>query len=201
MIAYLEGKLKEKSFDRVIVDVNGVGYELFVSATSLNKLPEKGEVVSLHTFFYVREGLMQLYGFATEEEKDLFEKLLSIPGIGPKLALSILSVFTVPSFKKAILASDIDAVTSIPGIGRKSAQRLIIELREKLALPAVEVLPAALKDEQGELVYSEVKNALLGLGYTAAEAKKALEGFPLGDGEILKVEEMLKYALRNLANM
>lgn len=201
MIAYLEGKLKEKSFDRVIVDVNGVGYELFVSATSLNKLPEKGKAVSLHTFFYVREELMQLYGFATEDEKDLFEKLLSIPGIGPKLALSILSVFSVPSFKKAILASDVDAVTAIPGIGRKSAQRLIIELREKLALPVAEVLPATLKSEQEELVYSEVKNALLGLGYTAAEAKKALEGFPLGDGEVPKAEEMLKYALRNLANI
>lgn len=201
MIAYLEGELKEKSFDRVIINVGGVGYELFVSATSLNKLPEKGERAFLHTFFYVREGVMQLYGFATEEEKDLFEKLLFIPGIGPKLALSILSVFTVPSFKKAILASDIDAVTSIPGIGRKSAQRLIIELREKLALPEVEVLPTALKGEQGELVYSEAKNALLGLGYTAAEAKRALEGFPFGDGEVPKVEEMLKYALRNLANI
>lgn len=201
MIAWLEGKLKEKGFDRVIIDVNGVGYELFVSATSLNKLPAKGEKTSLYTYFHVREGIMQLYGFTTEEEKDLFEKIISIPGIGPKLALSILSVFNVPSFKGAILASDIDAVTSIPGIGRKSAQRLIVELREKLALPPVDVIPTALQTEQGELAYSEARNALLGLGYTSAEAKRALEGFPIGEGEVPQVEEMLKYALRNLANV
>lgn len=199
MIASIEGTLREKQFDHVVVDVGGVGYQVFVPAISLNKLPANGSRVSLQTYLHVREGVMQLYGFTSSEEKDLFEKFLSIPGIGPKLALSILSVFSVPSFKKAVMASDVDAITAIPGIGKKGAQRVILELREKLALPEVE--PSIIMGDEAKLVYSEAKHALVGLGYTAAEAKKALDGFPAGGDETPKVEDLLKYALKNLAQI
>jgi Holliday junction DNA helicase RuvA len=201
MIASIEGTLREKQFDHVVVDVAGVGYQVFVPAISLNKLPANGSHVSLQTYLHVREGVMQLYGFTSAEEKDLFEKFISIPGIGPKLALSILSVFSVPSFKKAVLASDVDAITAIPGIGKKGAQRVILELREKLAVPEFEgAVPTGSGDEV-RMVYSEAKHALIGLGYTSAEATKALDGFPATDDETPKVEDLLKYALKNLAQI
>jgi len=201
MIASLEGTLKEKCADHVIVDVSGVGYEVFVPAISLNKLPGKGSRVSLQTYLYVREGIMQLYGFTSAEEKDLFEKFISIPGIGPKLALSILSVFSVPSIKKAVISSDVDAIPAIPGIGKKGAQRVILELKEKLALPEFEAAASAASGDEARMVYSEVKHALIGLGYTPAEATKALDGFQAADGEAPKVEDLLKYALKNLAQI
>ncbi len=202
MIAYISGTVVKKDTDRVIVDVNGVGYETLVSLTTLTRLPEAGQTTGLHTYLYVREDTMQLFGFATEEEKELFLKLISVSGFGPKLALSILSVFPPTIFAKVLAESDVKALTTIPGVGQKGAKRLVLELQEKLIPSAEAGLPADLKPDV-RAAFAEAREALIGLGYTTAEANRALGGCPEnGDGdEETSVEEIIKYALKNLASV
>lgn len=193
MIAFLSGEIKEKRAQSLILDVGGVGYELFLSTQSLSKMPANGGNVSVHTYLYVREDQMQLFGFATSEEKELFTQLISVGGIGPKVALSILSSFTVSSFKKAILTADIDLIVGIPGVGKKSAQRLILELKERLSLPEEISFPSS----KASSAYTQAREALLNLGYSLSEAKRALEGFGF-EREEIEPEELVKYALKNL---
>lgn len=199
MIAYLRGKILEKTAEGIILDVNSVGYELIMPTGALSKLPSKSEEASLYTYLHVREDVMQLYGFLTAAEKEMFEKLLSVTKIGPKVAIALLSAFSVNALKKAILLEDIDLLAAIPGIGKKTAQRLVLELKDKLALPELEVASTGRAGEKdSQTVYAQTRDALLGLGYSPIEAKNALEGFS-ADGEPT-VEEMLKYALKNLAS-
>lgn len=196
MIGCLKGIVKEKSPQGIILEVGGVGYELLIPSNSLSGVPAEGEESSLYTYLHVREDVMQLYGFLTQEEKDLFINLISVTNVGPKVALSVLSAFSTSSLKKAIMTEDVDLIVGIPGIGKKSAQRLILELKEKLALPELEV--ASGHSTAIGSVYSEARKALKGLGYSTTEATKALEGFPHIDKEAT-AEEMVKYALRGLA--
>ncbi|MDP3013128.1 MAG: Holliday junction branch migration protein RuvA [Candidatus Subteraquimicrobiales bacterium] len=191
MIGFLRGKVQEKTPYGIILDVNGVGYELYLSAKSITEVPPVGGETSLHTYLYVREDTLQLFGFTAFAEKDIFNQLLSIQGVGPRVALSILSALTVTALKKAILTEDVDLITSVPGIGKKSAQRLILELKEKISLPH---LKAGSTGEAGS-VFVETRNALVSLGYTIAEANKALEGF-VSSNEEITVEELIKYALK-----
>lgn len=197
MISFIKGKLADKSPESVVIDVNGLGYELFISGTSFAQLPSKGEEVCLQTYLHVREDTMQLYGFVSQAEKKMFEQLISVTKIGPKVALAILSAFTVLSLKKAILTQDGELISTVPGIGQKTAQRIILELREKLSLPDLEVLPASV-GASTDSVCGQVRSALVGLGYTVVEARKALENLP-AEGEV-SAGEMLKQALRNLAS-
>ncbi len=198
MISNIRGVLFKKEPDRVIVDVHGIGYELFVPAISLDKLPETGSEVSLYTHLYVREDTMQLFGFLKEDEKSLFETLIGISGIGPRLAVSIMSVFSVDSFKKAVAETDVSAITTIPGIGQKGAKRIILELQEKLIAAEEAGVPAGMPDEQAK-VLAEAKQALIGLGYNASEAAKALEGYAFN--EKTEVEEVIKFGLKSLAQV
>lgn len=169
-----------------------------MSTNCLSKMPAEGNEASVFTYFYVREDSMQLFGFSAKAEKELFEQLISVSSIGPKVALAILSAFSVSTLKKAILTNDVDLITAIPGIGKKSAQRLILELKEKLSLPELEVVQSSNSSSSSKSIYSEARAALISLGYSAAEATEALEAFPYGQNETT-VEELVKYALKNLA--
>lgn len=197
MIAYLSGLVARKDAERVILDVGGVGYELFVSGATLTRLPEVGQKAGVHTYLHVREEAMQLFGFADEDEKELFQNLISVSGIGPKLALSILSAFPPVEFRRVLINGDVKALTCVSGVGKKGAQRLVLELQGKLVsadeAATAAGLPAGLRS-----VFAEAREGLVGLGYTPAEAGKALEGYPESN-DAPDVGDVMKYALRNLS--
>ncbi len=198
MIAYLTGTIVKKEPDRVILDVGGVGYEAFVSLNTVAGLPETGQTTSLYTYLHVREDTMQLFGFTSDEEKDLFLKLISVSGFGPKLALSILSVFPPAALVNVLAGSDVKALTTIPGVGQKGAKRLVLELQEKLVPVEEAGLPAGVAPG-AKAVFVEAKEALAGLGYSSSEASRALEGYP--EEESPDIERLLKYALKNLSSV
>ena len=194
MIASISGTILEILPDGAVVDVHGVGYRLLMPSTATASLPPVGKTVRVQTHLHVREDAMTLYGLSTVEQRDLFAVLLGVNGIGPKGALAVLSVYSPEAFRKALVTEDLDALTLIPGVGRKTAARMILELREKLALPELEVVPGGNGARRAVLV--EVKGALLNLGYTPAEARSALESLPEADDS--SVEDMLKRALKEL---
>lgn len=190
MIAFLRGILKEKGQDSVIVEVDGVGYELFLSANAIVQLPELNQEVKLCTYLYMRDDLIQLYGFTSPSEKEMFIQLISVSKIGPKSALAALSTFSADAIRKAIAMNDIELVSSIPGIGKKTAQRLVLELREKVRREKISVLSV---EEDSKV--QEVRNALINLGYSQAEANRALENTEV---DSISAEELLKRTLHNL---
>jgi len=197
MIALLRGTLAYKSSDHVIIDVGGVGYRLFIPLSTFYTLPETGEV-SLFTHTHVREDALLLYGFLSLEEKELFGILISISGVGPKLAVNILSHIPAKDLKRAIAAGDIKRLSSLPGIGKKTAERLVLELKDKVG-PA-EDLPAedgtiSRASASGDIV-NDVISALINLGYKENQARKVLEAMELAPG--LTMEEALKGALKVL---
>ncbi len=191
MIAYLEGRLAEKKPTVVVVDVKGVGYSVNIPLSSFDKLPEIGSAVKLFTCTYVREDAFQLFGFATPPEKELFELLISVNGIGPKSALGILSSISVSDFQTSILEENVEVLTRISGVGKKTAQRLVVELKEKIAknfiVPAKEKI---LLDQKPE----EVILAMVSLGYNRYEARKIVEQIWEKDKKA-SLEELLKRAL------
>lgn len=185
MIASLRGSLISKKPDSLIIDVNGVGYSVHVPLTLLPSLPEENREVFLHIHTHVREDALLLYGFRTEDEKRIFTTLIGISGIGPKLALSILSTVSPDNFYGAINSEDVDTLCMVPGLGKKTAHRLILELKEKL--PSIK--------EKKDSVYEDTLSALMNLGYKRATAQDALEkayGKGYGDIESL-IRESLKY--------
>jgi Holliday junction DNA helicase RuvA len=195
VIAGIEGTLVEILPDGAVVDVHGVWYRLLMPSTVIASLPKPGTNVRVQTHLHVREDAMTLYGFSRADERDLFEVLLGVNGIGPKGALAVLSVYSPEAFRKALVTEDLDALTLIPGVGKKTAARMILELREKLALPDLEVVPGGNGARRAVLV--EVKGALINLGYTPAETRSALESLPSDDEK--SVEDLLKLALKELA--
>jgi len=194
VIASISGTIVEILPDGAVVDVHGVGYRLLMPSSVTANLPGLGKTVRTHTHLHVREDAMTLYGFSTIEQRDLFAVLLGVGGIGPKGALAVLSVYSPEAFRKALVTEDLDALTLIPGVGKKTAARMILELREKLALPELEVVPGG-NGKRAVLV--EVKGALLNLGYTPAEARSAMESLPQ-DRDGSSLEELLKLALKEL---
>ena len=194
MIASISGTIVEILTDGAVVDVHGVGYRLLMPSSVIASLPAVGKPVRAHTHLHVREDAMTLYGFSTIEQRDLFAVLLGVGGIGPKGALAVLSVYSPDAFRKALVTEDLDALTLIPGVGKKTAARMILELREKLALPELEVVPGG-NGKRAVLV--EVKGALLNLGYTPAEARSAMESLPQ-DRDGSSLEDLLKMALKEL---
>lgn len=192
MIAFLRGVVIEKASGSLILDVGGVGYQLSVSNNSLDKTPPVGREAALHVHTHVREDALQLFGFVAKSEKDLFERLIGVSGIGPKVALSVLSSYEVDDLKRAIVEEDTAVIVSIPGIGKKTAQRIILELKEKLS--AEGIIFSGVRSTGGA-VYSSAHEALLALGYTASEAADSLEGY---EGAQV-VEELVKFALKRLA--
>ena len=171
MIAHLRGKLIARHPNQVIVDAMGVGYDVTISVPTFSELPPAGSEVSLHIHTHVREDQIALYGFLRPEEKHLFEKLISVSGIGPKLAITILSGMPTDEMTSAIRGNDVARLTKIPGIGRKTAERMVLELRDKLppvGTDQVHVLPSL------TAVQEDVLSALMNLGYQRATAEKAL---------------------------
>ncbi|HKW18692.1 MAG TPA: Holliday junction branch migration protein RuvA [Terriglobales bacterium] len=171
MIAYLRGKLIARHPNQVIVETTGVGYEVTISVPTFSELPPLGSEVALHIHTHVREDLIALYGFLHPEEKQLFEKLITVSGIGPKLAITILSGMAAEEMTGAIRSNDVARLTKIPGIGRKTAERMVLELRDKLppaGIDQVQVIPAL------SAVQEDVLSALVNLGYQRAMAEKAL---------------------------
>src|SRR5437879_13440588 len=169
MIAHLRGKLLAKHPNQAIVETGGVGYDLTISVPTCSDLPAVGAEIALHVHTHVREDLIALYGFLRPAEKQLFEKLITVSGIGPKLAITILSGMAADEMVGAIRHNDIARLTRIPGIGKKTAERMVLELRDKLPEPAsAPAVPAMNATEE------DVLSALLNLGYQRAAAEKAL---------------------------
>lgn len=171
MIAHLRGKLIARHPNQAIVETAGVGYEVVISVPTFSDLPPLGSEVALHIHTHVREDQLALYGFLRAEEKQLFEKLITVSGIGPKLAITILSGMAAQELGNAIRGNDLARLTKIPGIGRKTAERLVLELRDKLPVAAQEVVAAA---PAFSAVQEDVLSALVNLGYQRAAAEKSL---------------------------
>jgi len=173
VIAHLKGKLIEKNPAHVVIDVNGVGYEVFIPLTTLSALPARGGDVSIDIHTHVREDIIALYGFSTRRERSIFEKLMSISGIGPKLAMTILSGGSVDDLVTAIKRSDLARLTAIPGVGKKTAERIIVELKDKLQDFATA------PEKSG--IEVDVLSAMENLGYNRALAESAIRRAIEGD--------------------
>ena len=196
MYAYIKGSLEVKTRGYIVIDVNGIGYKIFMSETAISELGEIGQVVKVHTYLKVKEDEMSLYGFNTNEELRMFELLLSVSGIGAKSAINILSNITPSSFALAVITNDVAKIKALPGIGPKGAQRIVLELKDKLNkeqdIEEVEKKAEKVIDTQK---YNEAISALQVLGYSKKEIEKALQGI----NEELTVEEIIKLGLKNLA--
>ena len=194
MIAHLRGRLLEKNANRVVVEAGGVGYELAITVPTFSALPGTGGDVALHVYTHVREDALALFGFATRDEKRLFERLLAVSGIGPKLAITILSGMEAEALVSALRANDVARLTRIPGIGRKTAERMVLELRDKLASFAVGEAPTASGG-----VEQEVLSALVNLGYQPAAAERALAAVARNGDAGADFEVLLRQALGQLS--
>ncbi len=191
MIATLEGILESRGVDSVIINVGGIGFRVYVSSTTSSRLAAMKGKVSLYTHLHVREDSISLYGFASDEELTLFKSLISVTGIGTKLALTVLSALNPEQLVMAITSGDIDLLSQTPGIGKRTASRLVVELRGKLEKEWKEVaLPLASES-------ADVIAALTGLGYSVTEATKAISKIP--DSEDLSLEDRIKMALQQMA--
>jgi holliday junction DNA helicase RuvA len=176
MIAHLRGKLLVKHPNRIVLETGGVGYEVTISVPTFSDLPAPGSEVALHVYTHVREDVIALYGFLHPAEKELFEKLMTVSGIGAKLAITILSGMAADEMAGAIRANDVARLTKIPGIGKKTAERMVLELRDKLPVKESAASGPAAKDALEE----DVVSALVNLGYPAPAAQKALASLDQG---------------------
>ncbi len=198
MISHLKGRLEHVDRAHLVVDVGNVGYHVHVSSGTLGRLPKIGDKVQLFTYQVVREDDISLYGFLTREERNLFRLLLSVSGIGPKASMSIISGFPIDKIVTAITQGDVDLISSVPGIGKKTAQKLIIELKDKVA-KAYAIKPsdmtAGIKGDQ--TVVQDAISALISLGYSPREARETItrSDIDLSSGS---VEDIIKQALKAL---
>jgi Holliday junction DNA helicase RuvA len=200
MIAYLSGKLHEKQANQVIVDVGGVGYEVFIPLSTFYELGEEGSDIALRVYTHIREDAIQLFGFKTARERDLYLKLISVQGIGAKSGITMLSGMSADEIITAIRTDNLARLTSIPGVGRKTAERLVIELRDKLG--DLSAGAAAAVDSAAELpadaVFDDAVSALVNLGYQRNAAEKALTQ-ALKEGTEPSVQKLLRRGLQILA--
>ncbi len=198
MICRLEGKLHFKSPDYVVIDAHGVGYCVQVPLSTFYDLPDPGQTTSLNIYTHVREDTLQLYGFRTMAEKEMFLHLITVNGVGPRLAANILSGINPDELRRVVIQQDRRRMQGIPGVGKKIAERIILELKDKLKLQEGEEEQAvSVQEESG--VYTDAFSALLNLGYKAPEAEKALQGARTGLGDEPPLDMLLKDALRRLA--
>ena len=197
MIAHIEGTLSDKGADSVVIDAGGVGFELNVSANTLSACPRAGEKMKLYAYLAVREDAMELFGFATKEEKKMFLRLIGVSGIGPRTALGVLSALSVRDLSVALVTGDAQALARAPGIGKKTAQRLVLELKDKVSNEELTSsgapVPAqkAASNAEGEAI-----EALMALGYPASEAAKAVSSVA---GQADTSDEILRLALRGMS--
>ncbi len=199
MIAYIKGQLTEVNTDSIIVEHHGIGYQIFVPTSVLEQVPVVGDDVKVYTYLYVREDLMCLYGFMSKDDLNIFKLLISVSGIGPKGALGILSAITPDNLRFAVLAGDAKTISKAPGIGAKTAQRLIIELKDKLKLEdmldhsdsTVSVTSQVVTDSKNEAVL-----ALVALGYSQSESLAAIRKCAIT--EDMSSDMILKLALKKM---
>lgn len=198
MISYLHGKLVESLPTHAVVDVNGVGYTVFIPLSSYDKLPQPGQPVRILTELVVREDSHTLYGFMTTEERDLFRLLYnSVSGIGPKTALGVLSGISVPAFKGAVVGNDIKALSSITGVGKKTAERIVVELKDKIGIAgAWEAASAKQALSPEEQTINDAVLAMISLGYKQVEAQKSIRAAMDKLGAKTAVEDLVREALR-----
>jgi Holliday junction DNA helicase RuvA len=205
MIAHLSGTLLSKQATAVILDVGGVGYEVTIPLSTFYELEDLGSKVQLRIYTHVREDSLQLYGFKTARERELFMRVISVSGIGPKLGITLLSGMSADEMIASIRTNNLARLTLIPGVGRKTAERLVIELRDKIAALALTELETEVGAAAGgpaapseDFVRSDALSALVNLGYQRSAAEKAV-GAALGEGGEISVETILRRALRRLA--
>lgn len=202
MIQYIRGELAALEEDRIIVDVGGVGYGIFMSVQSMSALPPVGSEVRIHTYLNVKEDAMQLFGFLTRDDLAVFKLLIGVNGIGPKGGQAVLSVLSPDDLRFAVLSNDAKAISAAPGIGKKTAEKVILELKDKLSVE--DALDHAVSDKQtgtaaqnsNSGVQSEAVQALVALGYGSTEALRAVKQVEIS--EDTDVETVLKKALKNM---
>lgn len=195
MIARLTGTVAERGADHAVLDVGGVGYLVHLSAVSLAALPPEGSQASLRTFTNVRQDAIDLFGFATEDEEAVFRALIDVKGVGPRAAQNILSGIEARDLAQAVAQGDVARLTKVPGVGKKTAERLVVELKEKLALLARAAGPE--KARPGAGILEQLRTALVNLGYRAPQADSAVDA--LRDGaEGRKLDELVREALKLL---
>jgi holliday junction DNA helicase RuvA len=192
MIDYISGILIRKKTDNIIIDVNGLGYRLYISINTYDKLPHLKEKISLDTFFSVSENSQVLYGFHDLLEKELFEMLISVSGIGPKTAIVLLSAVKPDDFKQRLIAGEVKMLTELPGIGPKTARRIIVELKDKFVKSEVEDLPIEEGKENSDAYY-----ALVNLGFRPTNIKDVISQVKK-DNKNIDTEELIKISLRKL---
>ncbi|MEE9912376.1 MAG: Holliday junction branch migration protein RuvA [Deltaproteobacteria bacterium] len=201
MIALLSGKIAYKGISHIVVDTQGVGYRVFIPLTTFYELPEAGETVTLHIHTSVKEDAINLFGFYTLQERDLFQLMISVSGIGPKVAMNILSGITSSELLEAISGGNLAKLVTIPGIGKKMAERLILELKEKaikkMAADQIPVMDA--RQKQKDMIREDVLSALVNLGYKAGAAKDALDKVIRDEEGEPAMDQLLKKALKILA--
>ncbi|MGU0966074.1 Holliday junction branch migration protein RuvA [Pseudomonas aeruginosa] len=201
MIGRLRGTLAEKQPPHLILDVNGVGYEVEVPMTTLYRLPSVGEPVTLHTHLVVREDAHLLYGFAEKRERELFRELIRLNGVGPKLALALMSGLEVDELVRCVQAQDTSTLVKIPGVGKKTAERLLVELKDRFKawenMPTI--APLVMEEPRASATVSSAEadavSALIALGFKPQEASRAVAAVP---GEDLSSEEMIRQALKGM---
>lgn len=193
MFAYIKGELTVKSSSYAVIETGGVGYKIFMTTKSMETLGEVGDTVKVHTYYYVREDNISLYGFSTSEELRMFELLLSVSGIGAKSAIAMLSEITPSSFALAIISNDVSKLVKIPGVGAKTAARIVLELKDKLkteqAIQNTQEIKTAIKEDDKT---SEAISALQVLGYSRKEIEKAFEKIEI---DTLGLEDIIRKAL------
>jgi Holliday junction DNA helicase RuvA len=200
MIALISGKIVYKGISHVIVDVQGVGYRVFIPLTTFYELPEAGQVITLHVHTNVKQDAINLFGFYTDQERDLFQLMISVSGIGPKIAMNILSGIDAKDLVNAISGSHVEKLVNIPGVGKKMAERLVLELKDKI----IKKMMAGKMPEAGVLSHADdmmedVLSALVNLGYKSNIAKDALDKVIRSSEEKLKMDQLLKKTLKTLA--
>lgn len=200
MIAYVSGTLAEKTTDSVIIDVQGLGYRVLIPTSTYQALPEKGKEVKLHTYQHVREDALTLYGFASEAERAVFEVMLGVSGIGPKLALAALSAMTPRELRDHVLEGDTSRLTDISGVGRKTADRLIVDLRDRLTdldvFEGTGAAPISGGSEARAAARADALAALESLGLSRADAERAIRKVLRDNAGIQSADKLVRLALR-----
>lgn len=200
MIARLSGILIQKSVTHCVVDVHGTGYSIVVPLSTFYELPEENQPVVLHVHTHVRDDAINLYGFRTREEREIFQMMISVSGIGPKLAVNILSGIAAGELIRAVAGENLKRLTGIPGVGKKTAERMILELKDKAAkLDRDEVSAGRVAVKPGEQVKEDALSALVNLGYKGSAVKDAVDRIMKEAPEPLSLDRLLKQALRELA--
>lgn len=201
MYAYIKGELAEINIDHIVIETGGIGYQIFIPGQTFEYLPALGEELKVYTYLYLREDAMILYGFLTKDDLELFKLLISVSGIGPKGGLAILSTLDADDLRFAVLFGDAKAIAKAPGVGGKTAQRVILELKDKMSLEdAFEKKTQHVQEVVNAPAAGSVKNdavlALTALGYSSTESLKAVSRVEITDG--MDVEDVLKAALKHI---